>query len=366
MGLAQRLIIDCRLLYSSGIGRYLQEQIPVLATCFDTTLLLRKQDVAFAVKHSVKYKIVNAAIYSVKEQIAFVTAGNKNAMFWSPHYNVPCLYLQSRARIVTIHDVCHLALPGFLSPMKRLYARLVMQSAVDQSDKIITVSEFSKKEIIRYTGCPEEKITVVHNGIRKAPTEGNSDSVNARYGLPPYYFLYVGNVKPHKNLAVFLQAYLLLNASLRQKYKVVIVGKKHGYITGDQALMQWIASSPELKNQILFTGYVVDEDLDDIYRHASLFVFPSLYEGFGLPPLEAMRNGCPVICSNTASMPEVCGDAALYFDPTCPKQLSQLLEEALSDNTLYTSLIERGKIRLEQFSWEKSVNQHVQLFESLS
>src|SRR5829696_961434 len=128
---------------NSGIRRYIEEQIPAISKSFDTTVILNEKDVDFAVQHNLKYIILNASIYSLKEQLAYLKVGDRSSIFWNPHYNVPFLFFQSKVRIATIHDVCHLALANLLSKEKRVYAKQMIQHAVSKSDKIITVSEFS-------------------------------------------------------------------------------------------------------------------------------------------------------------------------------------------------------------------------------
>ena len=358
------VVVDARMIDASGIGVYLENILEHLVSDYKVTLLGDPEKLA---SYKTKAEIISflAPIYSIKEQLAFKNIIPDCDIFWSPHYNVPLFSIKAKKRLVTIHDVYHLAFSQELSLMKRLYARMVMYFAVKLSDKIVTVSEFSKKEVLKYVKTDESKIIVIYNGVDHHVKINSFKKLKKKYNLPDKYILYVGNVKPHKNLRKLLEAYLLLDPSLSPKYKVVIVGQKHGFITGDLALIKWINVTPKLSDSVVFTGFADHEDMDTLYYYASVFVFPSIYEGFGLPPLEAMANGCPVIVSNESCLPEICGDAALYFNPFDELEIKDKITTVLKSPVLQTDLIERGIQHSSKFSWEKSGKLHVELFNSL-
>ena len=359
----RKLLLDARMINSSGIGTYLKNVIPGLRKEVGLALLGNPDELS---AYADKEEIINfcAPIYSIREQgIALKSRGAD--VFWTPHYNVPLLSPGSKKRLVTIHDVFHLAYFNQLTTAQKFYSRLMISAAVSLSDQIITVSQFSKEEIVRHTGCKPDKIKVIYNGVRTEPVLKDPAGIRARYRLPEKYLLFVGNVKPHKNLKKLLEAYLLLAPSVREEFKVVIVGKKEGFITGDSGLISMVSSTPELSGNIHFTGFVADEDMDSIYALASLFVFPSLYEGFGLPPLEAMLNKCPVLSSRAACMPEVCGDAVVYFDPLNAAELSEKIAHTLADGQLRKNLAEKGSMHIRKFRWESSVDEHLRLLRSL-
>lgn len=358
------MLFDIRMINSSGIGTYIKALLPALSKQFKITLLTDDVKTLTGNRADSETLIFNAPIYSVKEQLKYLTLPPAD-VFFSPHYNTPILPIKAKFRVVTIHDVYHLAYYNQLSFAQKCYAKLVINRAVKLSDKIITVSEFSKSEIIKYTGCTADKITVIHNGVKQSVILQPPDEVRQKYNLPEKYLLYVGNVKPHKNLKVFLDAYLLLAPEVRDQYKVVIAGKKDGFITGDNNLFEFIDQTTTLKNNVVFTGYVEDEDMDSLYAMASLLVFPSLYEGFGLPPLEAMLNNCPVISSDAASLPEVCGDAALLFNPIDSDDLASKITDVLKDDVLKRVLIHKGATHVKNFTWEASVKKHLNLFNEL-
>lgn len=309
---------------------------------------------------------LESPIYSLKEQLEYAIRIPKVDLFWSPHYNVPILPIRAAKRVVTIHDVYHLAFAETLSKFQKAYARIMMNRAVQLSDAIITVSEFSRQEIVKYTNCDPAKITVIRNGVKQHTVVLDDKSVRARYQIPTGpYILFVGNVKPHKNLLTLLKAFMTLPESLYCNLRVVIVGKKDGMITGDVELHNLINEDGLLSKKVNFTGIVDEGDLDTIYANAALFAFPSYYEGFGLPPLEAMVNGCPVVSSNATSLPEVCGDAVLYFDPKDVAGLVKAMTSVLTNPDLVQSLRKKGYERVKQFTWERSAKQHNALFEKL-
>jgi glycosyltransferase involved in cell wall biosynthesis len=356
-----KLCVDARMYNHSGIGKYLQMLLPYLCATYETTLLGDTETLASlsSVAHIAPF---HSSIYSISEQRKYNKVITAADLFWSPHYNIPLTRIRCKKRVATIHDVYHLAFYKELSRKQKLYAKLVINAAVKRSDEVITVSAFSKNEIIKYTGCKPGKIQVVHNGVNQFTTDTVNKNVNTTYHLPANYILFVGNVKPHKNVKILLKAYLLLNDELKQQYKVVIVGKKDGFLRGDEELTRWINTQPEIQQNIIFTGYVANEDMDAVYKNASLFVFPSVYEGFGLPPLEAMLNNCPVITSATSALPEVCGDAALYFNPQNEKELYTKMTEVLTQKKISDVLITKGQERIKHFTWDECAAKHIEIF----
>ncbi|MBS7562857.1 glycosyltransferase family 4 protein [Mucilaginibacter sp. Bleaf8] len=355
------IVIDARMVNASGIGVYLKNILHGIANLGKVTLLGNPAELSEFRDYGVIPFL--EPIYSIKEQVKLRKLIPDCDIFWSPHYNIPLLPIKAKRRFVTIHDVYHLAYYNQLSMAQRIYAKIVINGAVRLSKQVITVSKFSKDEIIKHTGCNASKISVIYNGVKDTPSVNITfNELANHYHLPQKYLLFVGNVKPHKNLKTLLQAYLLLSEELRSEYKIVIVGKKDGFITGDPELFNWIDQNPGLSDRLIFTGFVADEHMDAIYKYASLFVFPSVYEGFGLPPLEAMLNQCPVAVSNAACMPEICGEAALYFDPMKPEDVSEKIQSGLTDSSLRQTLIEKGNKHTALFTWQESIKQHLQMF----
>lgn len=359
------LTIDVRMIRNSGIGVYIAELLKLLSDEFKLVLLGDPEQLA-AYAHTARIIPFFTPIYAVAEHFWLFRLVPDCDIFWSPHYNVPVLPVRAKHRVVTIHDVYHLAFAAKLGFLKRAYARFMIGRAVALDERVITVSNFSKNELMRYTHCQEEKIRVIYNGAVSQPPVQPFGLLQSKYHLPPKYILFVGNVKPHKNLAVLLKSYLLLDESVKNEYGVVVAGKIDGFITGDEATLKLVNDDLVLRENVAFTGYVDDEDMAGLYHHASVFVFPSFYEGFGIPPLEAMLNACPVIASGVASIPEICGDAALYFSPQDHVELKEQILAVLKDTELREKLVSRGLERANEFSWQKAAAEHITLFKDIT
>jgi glycosyltransferase involved in cell wall biosynthesis len=217
--------------------------------------------------------------------------------------------------------------------MQRLYARACIYAACRFSKRIFTVSHFSKKELLSFFSV-ENKIEVIHNRVetekfsRIYSSEKTEDALR-KYQIDFPFILFVGNVKPHKNLITLIRAFEQIEEKINP-VKLVVVGKKTGFITEDNEVSRYLDHKPALRNAIHFTDEVTHEELPILYQQAELFVFPSLYEGFGYPPLEALAAGTKVLCSNAGPMPEVCGDSVVYFNPTDIEALATLIRQHLS------------------------------------
>jgi glycosyltransferase involved in cell wall biosynthesis len=259
--------------------------------------------------------------------------------------------------VVTIHDCIHLMFPQYLpGHLAYAYAKLQLWTAAHRSDRVLTVSEASKLDILRRFRVPADKITVVYNAIDERlslePTDEDVERVSIRYQLKDPFALYVGNIKPHKNLERLIEAFhQLRQESAFETLKLVIIGDE---ISKYQGLRRAVHVH-KLHKHVRFLGFVPLETLSVLYRLASVFVFPSLYEGFGLPPLEAMYYGTPVVTSNVSSLPEVVGDAAMLVDPYSSESIADGMRRVLTDEHLRASLRERGMARAREFSWERSV-----------
>ncbi|PID69566.1 MAG: glycosyl transferase [Flavobacteriales bacterium] len=359
----QAVTIDVRMLNYSGIGIYIQNILPFLIEHFQLILLGNKKELN-EFEWAAKTKIISfkANIYSVKEQFLFPKIIPKTKLLWCPHFNIPLFPVKAQNLICTIHDVNHLALKKSVYSLKYGYAKKLISKAVNKSNRIITVSEFSKSEIIKHTNASQNQIEVIPNGIR--PDFYKTDKENLSIELPNNYFLFVGNVKPHKNLIVLLKAYLALSSTLQKKFKIVVIGKKEGFVTGDRKIFDFIKKHG-LEKSVIFTGYVPNNTISKVYKNAEAFIFPSIYEGFGLPLLEAMSCNTPVICSDIAPFKEVATDAALFFDKNNAISLKEKIERLIHDNDLKSKLILKGKQNILKYSWEKAANKHIELFYSI-
>jgi glycosyltransferase involved in cell wall biosynthesis len=345
------LCIDARMAFSSGIGTFLRKVVPRLDRgAFHILLLVAQKGEAWCDK--LEQKLFKAPIYSIREQLLFPSVIPRCDIFWSPHYNIPLLPIRAKKRLTTIHDACHLALQPLLSFPQRIYAKKVMRKAVRNSDAIATDSDFSRQELQKFIPT-NKKWNVIYPGVEKnnfSPTvdQNTLAFTQNKYHLPPQFILYVGNLKPHKNLQNVIQALEFL-----PNIPLVIVGKSF--------------QAPHRSHpNVLYLGEVPESDLPNLYRLAEVFVFPSLYEGFGLPPLEAMGCGCPAVVSTHASLPEVCGEGALYFDPTEPQEIARVIQNVIQNPQLKTELIEKGRKRIEAFDWDQTARGYMNLFQQLA
>ncbi len=265
--------------------------------------------------------------------------------------------------VLTVHDLIFRHLPEHHKPLNRWYLNATLPLYCRRADHIIVVSEATRRDLMAAYNLPAEKITVIHEAADprfKLPAPGAVARVRMSYGLPEEYLLYVGTIEPRKNLPRLLHAWEPLYMA-GEAPPLVIVGRR-GWLADD--FYAALERSP-CREAVQFTGYVRDEDLPALYAGATAFVFPSLYEGFGLPLLEAMACGTPVACSNGSSLPEVVGDAALTFDPTEVAEITQALRRLLHEPELRESLRERGLQRAAQFSWERAARETLAVYRKL-
>ena len=357
------LAIDARMLSRSGIGTYVSNVLPRLIPHYRggrVHLIGERGELArypWARGEGVSVVDCASPIFSLDEQLRLPRAIPTGiGLFWSPQFNIPLLY---RGRLlVTIHDVLHLAMPWFMEGAhRRLYARALLGAMRLKADRIICDSHFTAGELMRVVGVKSSRIDVVHLGVDEA---WFSVDKGARPHDRPY-FVFVGNVKAHKNVAGLVQAF----QSLAQKipHDLVIVGQKEGFVTGDRGVESGAAA---LGARVKFAGLVDDALLKRYVGWAEALVLPSFYEGFGLPPLEAMACGCPAIVSASASLPEVCGDAALYCDPHDVEDIAAKMLQVATDGATRGLLREKGLQRARQFSWDKCAGETLAVIESLS
>lgn len=265
---------------------------------------------------------------------ALATLG-RNDLFFSPGYNSP-LFCPSPF-IFTICDLSHIYCPENSTPLIRLYYATVAKRACHRAAAVLTISEFTRKQIIDWSGVSPEKVFNVGCGVDPAyRPEG------ASYGLPFPYLLCVSNRKRHKNEFRVVEAFA--KATVAKEIRLVFTGKPAAEIV-DCIERQGVAA------RVHFTGVVPEENFPSLYRGAEALIFPSLYEGFGLPLVEAMACGIPVVTSNTTALPEVAGGAALLVDPTSVEQIAGAIEQIVSDSSLREELRIKGPVQAARFSW---------------
>lgn len=268
--------------------------------------------------------------------------------------------LKAVPTVMTVHDLIFHHLPEHHKPLNRWYLNGTMPLYCRRADAIIAVSDATRRDLISAYGLPPEKIAVIHEAAAphfQPQSEDARSRVRQDYGLPERYILYVGTIEPRKNLERLLQAWAPLYQA-RECPALVIVGKRGWLSDGFFAALEACPA----REGVVLTGYVQDGDLPAVYAGATAFVFPSLYEGFGLPPLEAMACGTPVICANASSLPEVVGDAALLIDPLDGASLQHALRHLSADTALQESLRAQGLARSATFSWRRAAQETLSVY----
>lgn len=356
----------------AGLGRYVQQLIShlqKLETEHEFVLFVKGEHFNDVVISNNRFSKVCADIdwYGWKEQFGFkkiIDAQNVDLMHF-PHWNVPLLY--NKPFVVTIHDLIMQHYPRKEASthgpiwhfIKDKIGRLVLRHAARKARKIITPSMFSKQDIVQTLGVLEEKVVVTYLGVAEDAVPNKKTFSEPNIQKP--YVLYVGNAYPHKNLEGLLQAWYIFEQTYGSDYTLVLAGKENYFY---KKIQQSVAAK-QCKN-VVFTGFVGDTDLDGLYAQAELFVFPSLYEGFGLPPLEAMARGVPVVSSNRACMPEILGEGVVYVDPEDYEAVAEGMRTVLKDSDVRFRLTQKAKKELERYSWDKCAKKTLGVYENSS
>ncbi|MCL4499481.1 MAG: glycosyltransferase family 4 protein [Chloroflexi bacterium] len=267
--------------------------------------------------------------------------------------------------VLTINDLIFMVHPEHFTWVNRTFMNRMAAFSAGNARKIIAISESTKRDVVDLLGIPEEKIAVVYNGLGDQFAPAAPEIVGettARLGITGPYVLYTGTLEPRKNIPVLIEAFnLCCRRAPELTHRLVIAGKK-GWLYED--IFRRVHEL-DLAERVVFTGYVADEDLVALYSGADLFVFPSVYEGFGFPIIEAMACEAPVICSSSSSLPEVAGDAALFFTPNDHERLADLILQVLGDAALRRGLIEKGKKNAARFPWSKTAAETLALYKSV-
>jgi glycosyltransferase involved in cell wall biosynthesis len=363
-----RIGIDARKLHDFGIGTYIRNLLRQLARLDSQTefvVLCRPEDRDALAALGENFRPVpeTSGSYSIAEQFKIPWALKREGvtLFHAPHYVLPPL-VQCRS-VVTIHDVIHLMFPQYLpNRVAFSYAKWSITQAAQRATRVMTVSESSKRDILRFVDTEPDKIDVIYNAYDERfamePREEDVVRVRERYQLTDEFVLYAGNVKPHKNLERLIDAFALVRKRGLDHLKLVLIGDEISKYTA----LRRAVHQHQLHKYVRFLGYLPEETLAVMYRLAGVFVFPSLYEGFGLPPLEAMASGTPVVTSNVSSLPEVAGDAAVLVDPYDPQAIADGIYRVLADEKLRRDMVHKGIARAGQFSWEQSVRRIRQIY----
>lgn len=290
----------------------------------------------------------------------------KAEVFFAPtSYIIPALAPKNLKTIITIHDLVAFLFPNTHSAKAVLIERLTLKKAIKKARSILVVSENTKKDLLKKFQYPTDKIFLTpcapSEFFREAIDEKELEKLKKKYQLPENFILAVGTLEPRKNFPNLIKSFVIIKRKYPD-YKLVIVGKKGWKFKQiEEALKQY-----NLQNDVIFPGYLDDQELHKMYAIAKVFVFPSLYEGFGIPPLEAMASGCPVVSSNVASMPEVIGQAGLLIDPKNALKMADAIISLFENEQVRNMMIERGRVQADKFSWKKSAEKTLEVIKSLA
>lgn len=345
--------IDARMVEHFGIGTYISNIITYLPKNSNNEYVLFGDKLKLK-KYGLPIVETNFPIYSLQEQLFFINLIKKESvdLFFAPHYTIPVLY--SGKIIVVIHDLIHLIYPNFLSSrFAHWYAKFMIKTALLKSKKVITISNNSKNDILKWFNVDSTKIKVIYPavGTEFCFSKEKMEIKQKKYGK---YLLYVGALRPHKNILNLVKVFNNLKTKNKIEHKLILVGKGKKFYVDE---IKKIANK-----DCIIVDNATKEDIIEFYCGAKLFIFPSLYEGFGLPPLEAMSCSCPVAVSNTSSLPEVVGDAGIYFNPNNLDDMEQKIMLVLRDENLREQLVQKGLQRKKLFSWDKTVKGILEVF----
>ena len=283
-------------------------------------------------------------------------------IFHSNTFCVPRFRDKKRKVVVTVYDVSVFTHPECHKKMNIKHCLGGIRDAIKYADSIIAISEHTKQDLIKYLNAPPELITVTHlaagSEYHEVKDKKKLKAVREKYGLPEDYILFVGSLEPRKNVKTLLKAYANMREGLKKDLPLVIAGGKGWMNSGIPGMVKDL----KIEKRVRFAGYIDGADIAAVYSGAALFVYPSLYEGFGLPILEAMSCGAPVITSDTSSMPEVAGDAAVLINPTDVDELGEALKRVIENEGLRLSLREKGLARAGTFSWERCARETLDVY----
>ncbi len=364
--------IDARFFGSvgKGLGRYTQKLIENLEKIDSENqyfIFLRREnyDEYQPVNKNFHKVLADYRWYTFSEQLNMprILRKYKLDLVHFPHFNVPILY--RRPFVITIHDLILIHFPTVrgttLNPLvyklKFLAYKLTIGSAVKRAKKIIAVSKFTKNDILENYKIPANKIAVTYESCDLPENNfQKTEEIIRKYNIKKPYLLYVGNAYPHKNLEKLILAFDKVR-KINQNLNLVLVGKKDFFYNR----LQEKVKNENIKN-IIFTGFVSDDDLYSIYKNSSLYVFPSLYEGFGLPPLEAMACNTPVVTSDHRCMKEILQDSAYYFKATDVEDISATILQVLNDKSLCAKLVKKGRQQVLKYSWSEMAKQTQKIY----
>lgn len=347
------LVIDVRKAMDAGIGTYIRQLVPRVCSelsDINCELLVSKEALSWADqfqkenKSNVSIVHFDAAPFSFAEQILFRKNLKKNSLLWATSLSHPLFY--TGRYVATVHDVAQLALPRTMAGglLTKLASKVFFESIRKNAQELIFVSDFSRREFTHHVGKPVQNTSVIHLGVDSKwfDISKNAKAIN----ITPY-FISVSSIRPHKNFTFLLKAFLRVANAI--PHSLIIVGDKRGLTDLEPRLMEEISN---LGSRVQFLGRINDDELREWVANAHAMIFPSLYEGFGLPPIEAMAAGCPVISSSCAATQEVCGSAAIFFNPyEIHSLIDAILKFSLTTTIEREKMAKIGRIKALTYNW---------------
>jgi glycosyltransferase involved in cell wall biosynthesis len=357
-----KILIDGRGIKKTGIGRYIENTLKEVLKIDKSNqyeLLLRDEDLEkLDLKaDNLTFVKTTANFFGVKEQteILSIIKERKPDLVHFTNFNFPVAY--GGKFVITIHDLTLLhfrnlrnsiARKAYYMLKEQVMRNVVLKQGMKKAEVVIVPSDYVKEDVAKTFKVRRNKITVTYEA---ADTEFSKGRINLdKKGINKPFILYVGNAYPHKNLERMIIAFGKLITDYVLDYQLVIAGKKDSFHKN----LEEAVKESGLEDRVIFTGFVTDQELAGLYKNAKLYVFPSLSEGFGLPPLEAMAHDLPVASSNATCMPEILGDAAVYFDPKSVDDMAKAMLKVLTDQKLLEQLIKKGRAQVKQYSWKKT------------
>jgi len=338
---------------------------------FDIELTTKLAELPKLAWSSIHIRLIREILYNIQKwDIGIIFDYNKFDIFHSTYYRFPAIDVTGDIpRVMTVYDLIPVITPEFVTPGLTTWFTEVLQSINLKRDWVVCISEYTKQEFCKYTGMSSERVFAAPLAAASHfHAVKDADKIYAacrRYKIPEGdYFLSLAAPQPRKNFAHLIRCFFrLLSEQPNLDVKLVLVGSKDLGFMYDE-IFAVAESLTKFQSRVIFTGYIPDEELSEIYSGAKAFIFPSLYEGFGLPPLEAMQCGTPVIASNTTSIPEVVGDAGILVDPKDEDALCQAMIELLNNVALCQELSRKGIERAAQFSWARCASDTVEVYKT--
>ena len=365
-----RIGIDARKLKDFGIGAYIRNLIEAISrrpesAGYDFRLYVGSEDRDAVPALAGNFTVVeeDSPGYSVSELTSFSwrLLRERLDLFHATHYVIPPL---ARARaVVTIHDIIHVLYPQFLPNRAALvYARVMIRRALKRADRILTVSYNSKRDLVDYFGIPPSRVEVVYNGVssrfRADLPRADRDRVSAKYSLPRPYLLFLGGEKPHKNVRNVLRAFAQARKDRALPHSLVLAGP----MPKNKNRVEALIAALELDGYVCRPGVVPEEDLPGLFAGADAFLYPTLYEGFGLPVVEAMASGVPVLTSSTSALQEIAGGYAYLVDPIDVDAIARGIVDLATDPVRRSEFADLGKRRARDFSWDRAAERTLQIY----